>query len=38
LENVEIVAKDTAVEIVRALGGKADAATVDAAVSNRIKG
>ncbi|SMC62116.1 F0F1 ATP synthase subunit B' [Primorskyibacter flagellatus] len=38
MENVEVVAKDTAGEIVRALGGKADASTVDAAVNNRIKG
>ena len=38
MENVEIVAKDTAGEIVRAMGGKADVATVDAAVTSRIKG
>lgn len=38
LENVEIVAKDTAQAIVAALGGKADQAAVDAAVNNRLKG
>ncbi|NNE51503.1 MAG: F0F1 ATP synthase subunit B' [Sulfitobacter sp.] len=38
MENVEKVAKDTAKEIVAALGGKADAKTVNAAVANRMKG
>ncbi|MDA7423604.1 F0F1 ATP synthase subunit B' [Thalassococcus lentus] len=38
MENVEAVAKDTAEAIVSALGGKADAKAVAAAVSNRIKG
>ena len=38
LENVKVVAKDTAKEIVAALGGKADAKTVNAAVSARMKG
>lgn len=37
-EAVEIVAKDTAAELVAALGGKADAATLAAAVSARLKG
>lgn len=38
LENVEAVAKDTAKEIVAAMGGKADAKAVNAAVSARMKG
>lgn len=38
MENVELVAKDTAGAIVAALGGSADAATVSAAVGNRMKG
>lgn len=38
MDNVEIVAKDTAKEIVSAMGGKADAKTVNAAVSARMKG
>lgn len=38
LEAVEAVAKDTAAEIVAALGGKADAKAVAAAVSARLKG
>lgn len=38
MENVEIVAKDTAKEIVSAMGGKADAKTVNAAVTDRMKG
>ncbi|CUH74841.1 F0F1 ATP synthase subunit B' [Tropicibacter naphthalenivorans] len=38
MENVEIVAKDTAAAIVAALGGKADDAKIAAAVSNRMKG
>lgn len=37
-EAVEIVAKDTAAELVAALGGKADAATLAAAVTARLKG
>lgn len=38
LENVKVVAKDTAKEIIAALGGKADAKTVTAAVTARMKG
>jgi F-type H+-transporting ATPase subunit b len=38
LENVKIVANDTAKEIIAALGGKADAKTVTAAVTARMKG
>lgn len=38
LENVKEVAKDTAKEIVIAMGGKADARTVTAAVNARMKG
>ncbi len=38
LEAVEAVAKDTAKELVAALGGSADARTVTAAVSARLKG
>ncbi|MEZ5798736.1 MAG: F0F1 ATP synthase subunit B' [Paracoccaceae bacterium] len=38
LEAVEAVAKDTAKELVAALGGSADARTVAAAVSARLKG
>ncbi|SLN52171.1 ATP synthase subunit b' [Aquimixticola soesokkakensis] len=38
LENVTAVAKDTAAELVAAFGGTADAATIDAAVSQRVKG
>ncbi len=38
LENVKIVAKDTAKEIVAAMGGKADAKTITAAVTERMKG
>jgi F-type H+-transporting ATPase subunit b len=38
LESVTAVAKDTAAEIVAALGGKADARSVTAAVSARLKG
>lgn len=37
-EAIESVAKDTAAELVAALGGKADAASVAAAVSARLKG
>ena len=36
--SVEKVAKDTAKEIVSALGGKADAKTISLAVSSKIKG
>lgn len=38
MENVEIVAKDTTKEIITALGSKADAKTVNAAVEARMKG
>ena len=38
LENVKAVAKDTAKEIVAAMGGKADAKTITAAVTARMKG
>ena len=38
MESVRAVAKDTAAEIVAALGGKADAKTVAAAVDTRVKG
>ena len=38
MQSVEDVAKDTAGEIVAALGGKADAATISSAVSSRLKG
>lgn len=38
LDSVKVVAKDTAKEIVAALGGKADAKTVTAAVTARMKG
>ena len=38
LESVTAVAKDTAKEIVSAMGGKADAKTVTAAVTARMKG
>lgn len=38
VENVEAVAKDTVKEIVAAMGGKADAKTVTAAVTSRMKG
>ncbi len=38
MENVKVVAKDTAKEIVAAMGGKADAKTVTAAVTARMKG
>ncbi len=38
LENVKAVAKDTVKEIVSAMGGKADAKTVTAAVTSRMKG
>lgn len=38
LESVKVVAKDTAREIVAAMGGKADAKAVTSAVSARMKG
>ncbi len=38
LESVQVVAKDTTKEIVAALGGKADAKSVTAAVTQRLKG
>ena len=38
MDNVRAVAKDTAQELVAALGGNADAQTVSAAVDSRMKG
>lgn len=38
VENVSVVAKDTAEALVAALGGTTDAASVAAAVANRMKG
>lgn len=38
VENVRIVAKDTAAEIVSAMGFSADQAAIDSAVDNRVKG
>ena len=38
LDSVKVVAKDTAKEIVAALGGKADAKSITAAVTQRLKG
>jgi F-type H+-transporting ATPase subunit b len=38
LDSVKIVAKDTAKEIVTAMGGKADAKSITAAVTARMKG
>jgi len=38
MDNVKEVAKDTVKEIVAAMGGKADAKTVNAAVTSRMKG
>ena len=38
LDNVKVVAKDTAKEIVAAMGGKADAKSITAAVIARMKG
>ncbi|MDF1669467.1 MAG: F0F1 ATP synthase subunit B' [Roseovarius sp.] len=38
LESVKVVAKDTAKEIVAAMGGKADAKSVTAAITARMKG
>ncbi len=38
MESVKTVASDTAAELVSVLGGKADAAALDAAVASRLKG
>lgn len=38
MDSVKVVAKDTAKEIVAALGGKADAKSITAAVTARLKG
>jgi len=38
MENVEIVARDTAQAIVASMGGTADASAIDAAVAGRVKG
>ncbi|MFD3191278.1 F0F1 ATP synthase subunit B' [Sedimentitalea sp. HM32M-2] len=38
LDSIKIVATDTAVELVTALGGKADAKAVQSAVADRVKG
>ncbi|MGI9367774.1 MAG: F0F1 ATP synthase subunit B' [Ruegeria sp.] len=38
LESIQVVAKDTAAELVTALGGKADADVIDGAVDTQIKG
>ena len=38
MENVSTVAKDTAAAIVEALGGKADAKAIEAAVAAKVKG
>lgn len=38
MENVQVVAKDTAAAIVQALGMQADQGRIDAAVDNRMKG
>ena len=38
MENVSSVAKDTAAAILEALGGKADAKAIDAAVAAKVKG
>jgi F-type H+-transporting ATPase subunit b len=38
MASIEKVAKDTAKEIVLALGTKADAKTINAAVSSKMKG
>jgi len=38
MSSIEKVAKDTAKEIISALGAKADAKTISAAVSSKIKG
>ena len=38
MDSIKIVAKDTAKEIINALGGKSDAKTIAAAVTARLKG
>ena len=38
VENIEIVAKDTAAAIVATMGGKADQDAISAAVGDRMKG
>lgn len=38
VDNIKVVAKDTAKEIVAAMGGKADAKSITAAVTARMKG
>ena len=38
MDSVKVVAKDTAKEIIAAMGGKADAKTITAAVTARMKG
>lgn len=38
MDSVKVVAKDTAKEIIAAMGGKADAKTVTAAITARMKG
>jgi len=38
LESIQVVAKDTAAELVTALGGKADAKAIDSAVDAQTKG
>ncbi len=38
LESIQVVAKDTAAELVTALGGKADTDVIDGAVDARMKG
>ncbi len=38
LESIQVVAKDTAAELVTALGGKADADVIDGAVDAQMKG
>lgn len=38
LDSVKVVAKDTAKELITAMGGKADAKTVTAAINARMKG
>ncbi|WP_170517982.1 F0F1 ATP synthase subunit B' [Ruegeria atlantica] len=38
LESIQVVAKDTAAELVTALGGEADAKAVDSAIDTQMKG
>jgi F-type H+-transporting ATPase subunit b len=38
LDSIQVVAKDTAAELVTALGGKADAKAIDGAVDAQTKG